>query len=260
MIISHKYRYLFIEIPVTGSYAIHQELCKYYDGHPILHKHATYPEFRGTATRDEQSYFVFASVRNPLDTTVSAFFKYKTNHKGAYSDTDASIQSDKIDYADIRHYESLKDPNATLESVFLKPAIWERPYSNMIEISSDYLDFVIRYENLAEDFAEVLRLLGIKQIRPVPIVNKTQGRDASWKSYYTPKMIEKAKRVYGPFMQKWGYEFPESWGDHCVSHRKMAEFHLVNMMKKTYLIHFRYNHKIYAKFVRLLNAELKKIM
>lgn len=258
MVISHKYRYLFIEIPLTGSWAIRHELCEYYDGSLILHKHATYPEFSRIATVDEKKYTVFATVRNPLDATVSGFFKLKTNHKGIFSNPEASINSHYIDYVDLKSYECLRNSNITFESSFLSSKIWERPYSDMIEVSSKFLDFVIRFERLNDDFAEVLRLLGIEQLRPVPIVNKTQSRKADWESYYTPDMIEKAKRIYGPFMQKWGYEFPVDWGDHRVSWIKQAEFRLVNLMKKVYLIHFRYNDQNYAKFIRVLHAQLKK--
>jgi len=48
MIVSHRHRYLFIEIPLTGSWAIHRELREHYGGSPILHKHASYPEYRRT--------------------------------------------------------------------------------------------------------------------------------------------------------------------------------------------------------------------
>jgi hypothetical protein len=45
MIVSHQYKCLFMEIPLTASWAISQELCRYYGGASILHKHATYVEF-----------------------------------------------------------------------------------------------------------------------------------------------------------------------------------------------------------------------
>ena len=260
MVISHKYRYLFIEIPSTGSWAIRKELCENYAGTPILHKHATYPEFRQIATDDEKSYFVFATIRHPLDTRVSGYFKIKTNHKDAFSNP-GSIESLEVDYVDLKRYERFKkNSNVTFEAGFLASKLWERPYSSMIELSGDRLDFVIRYENLQEGFAEALRRLGIKQVRAIPTSNKTQGRKSDWTSYYTPNMIEKAKRVYGPYMQKWGYEFPATWGDYQVSRVKQVEFRIVNLMKTIYLIHFRYNNKPYSKFVRKLRVYMDRIM
>lgn len=260
MIISHKYKYLFIEIPLTGSWAIRHELCAYYDGQPILHKHASYPEFRKIATDEGKKYFVFATVRNPLDAIVSNFFKYKTDHKGTFSNSEASLKSHIIDYADVKFYEYTQTSKITFESAFLRSKVWERPYSDMIEVSSDHLDFVIRYERLQQDFAQVLRLLDVEPVRLVPVTNKTQNRKTNWQSYYTPPMIEKAKRICGPFMQKWDYKFPPEWGDHEVSSIKKLEFRLANIMKKIYLVHFRYNDKPYAQTVRKFHAQLRKIM
>lgn len=260
MVISHRYKYLFIEIPLTASWAIHHELCTYYDGQLILHKPASYPEFRRIATDEEKKYFVFASVRNPLDAMVSGFFKYKTDHKRVFSNSEESLKYQIIDYADVNFYKHIRKSNITFESAFLSPKVWERPYSDMIEVSSDHLDFIIRYERLQEDFAEVLRLLGLEPVRPVPVTNKTQNRKANWESYYTPRMVEKAKRICGPFMHKWGYEFPPEWGDHQVSWQKQLEFRLANVMKKIYLVHFRYNDGPYARTVRKLHAQLRKIM
>ena len=86
MIISHTHKYLFVEIPLTASYAIRHELCEYYGGVPILHKHASFPDFLQIAAPHERDYFVFATVRNPLDETVSRYCKLRCDHKGTFSD------------------------------------------------------------------------------------------------------------------------------------------------------------------------------
>ncbi len=259
MVISHKYRYLFIEIPLTGSWAIYHELCKHYGGIPILHKHASYPEFLQTATVDEKEFFVFAGLRNPLDTAVSSYFKYKTDHKNAFSNPE-HLKSMKVDSLDVKRFEFIRDTNASFKTFFMQSSFWERPYSGMFELSSNHLDFVIRHENLQDDFTEVLRILGIAQVRPVPILNKTQGREADWRSYYTPPMIEKAKRVYGPFMMKWGYEFPDTWGEYRVSWKKQMEFRFVTLMMSIYLSNFRYSERTYARIVRELRARVRRFI
>jgi hypothetical protein len=258
MIISHKYRYLFIEIPLTGSWAIHKELCQFYGGSPVLHKHATYPEFQRIANEDERDYFVFATVRNPLDATVSGFFKLKTDHKGVFSDANASLESNKIDYFDVVAYNYLQSSEATFETTFMRPRIWRRPYSSMIDLCAGQLDFVLRFEKLNGDFAEVLSRLGITPERPLPVVNKTKGRDRDWSSYYTPAMISTAMKDYGPFMKKWGYQFPAKWGKCEVTRMKQLEYRIVILMKKIYLTHFRYSNSAFARFVRRTNVLLKR--
>jgi hypothetical protein len=253
VIISHRFKYLFIEVPLTASWSIHNELCEYYDGKAILHKHASYPEFCREASEDELDYFVFATVRNPLDVLVSGYFKLKGDHKGAFSRPE-SLEALKIDYSDVSKFNFINSTNASFEQFFVKYN--RRPYSSMIDLSADHLDYLIRFENLQKDFSGVLDYLGVDQKRPLPVSNRTLGRRNDWKSYYTPEVIERAKKVCGPFMNRWGYEFPSEWGDNNVSKVQELEYILYWFLKKLYLIHFRYNDKYYSKFLRYLRAKL----
>ncbi|NJN96772.1 MAG: hypothetical protein HC875_23010 [Anaerolineales bacterium] len=79
MIISHTHRYVFVQLPHAGSTAIGTELVENYEGVTILHKHAHYLEFLRIASADEKKYFVFSSIRNPLDEAVSIYTHFKTN-------------------------------------------------------------------------------------------------------------------------------------------------------------------------------------
>ena len=45
MIISHKYKYVFVGLPLAASTAISKELCEQYDGKAILAKHSIYQDF-----------------------------------------------------------------------------------------------------------------------------------------------------------------------------------------------------------------------
>lgn len=86
MIISGEHRYVFVELPRTGSTAIRKELLNQYGGRKILQKHSTYQEFLRTANEEEKRYFVFSGVRNPLDDAVSHYFKLASDHHGRFSD------------------------------------------------------------------------------------------------------------------------------------------------------------------------------
>jgi hypothetical protein len=255
MVVSHLHKYLFLEIPLTGSWAIRSELCELYGGVPILHKHATYPEFLSSATAAERRYFVFATVRNPLDKLVSRYYKLKTDHKGAFSDP-KSTERLTVDFSDRRKYEFITDTGATF-ATFLRE-FGRRPYGSFLDISADYVDFVIRFERLQEGFSEVLRLLGLEQVRRVPLVNKTRGRETDWVSYYTPDIIERAKKTCGPFMERWDYEFPPGWGEYKVSWITRAQDRLVSVLRTAYLTRFRYSNKPYARIIRRLRARLIK--
>ncbi len=85
MIISDTHRYLFVELPHTGTTAISQELRECYDGRKILHKHARYGDFLRGATASQRDYFVFSCIRNPLDEAVSIYARLRSDHRNAYS-------------------------------------------------------------------------------------------------------------------------------------------------------------------------------
>jgi hypothetical protein len=70
----------------------------------------------------------------------------------------------------------------------------------------------MRFESLEQDFGEVLRQLGLAQVRALPLRNKTRRDSISAFEHFTGKMRKKACWVFGPFMADWGYSFPENWG------------------------------------------------
>jgi hypothetical protein len=251
MIISHQHKYLFIEIPLTASWAISQELCRSYGGAPILHKHATYAEFRRIAAPEEKTYFVFATVRNPLDTIVSRYMKFVSDHKGTFS-SPKSVKELVADYSDIQKYRFIKSTGANFESYFRK--YFKIPFSDMIDLSSRHLDYVIRFEDLQQDFSRLLDRLKIRQVRPIPIVNKTRGKDRPFDSYYSSEIMDRAIKVCGPFMRKWGYEFPPGWGAHEPSLIDQAEYAIFNKLRYFYMIYLRYNDANYARVLRRLRA------
>ena len=85
MIISHKYKYLFIGLPFSASSAISKELYLEHEGEPYLSKHSLYFEFEKHASKQEKKYFVFAVLRNPMDIAVTVYEKMKANAKGNFT-------------------------------------------------------------------------------------------------------------------------------------------------------------------------------
>jgi hypothetical protein len=251
LVISSEYRYVFIEIPLTASWAIHHELCAHYGGEEILHKHATYPQFMRGATADQRSYFVFASVRHPLDVLVSNFTKIKTDHRDGYSNP---LAAEKLlsDYSDLRKHQWIQAHNASFASYFSK--YHRRPYSGLIDYSATALDYVIRFESLQQDFSRVLEMLGIEQVQPLPIVNRTEKKKATWQSYYTPEILGQAMKVCGPYMQRWGYDFPEGWGPHEPNWLDAVQYRFYNFLRSNYVNHFKYNTEFLGRSVRKLRA------
>ena len=211
MIISDEHRYLFVELPRTGSMAISAELREFYGGQAILGKHSTYREFLRVATPDQKRYFVFSGVRNPLDAAVSRYFQLRTDIRGRFTDPrKRKSRQTLVERIEDRAYRWVHERDADFTEFLLRWYLL--PYDTWTSLDHKRFDHVIRFEHLQEDFAEVLRRLRLEQVRPLPVVNRTDQRDRDFARYYTPKAIQRATWVFGPYMEEWGYPFPESWG------------------------------------------------
>jgi hypothetical protein len=239
MIISHEHRYLFVELPRTGSTAIRRELRDLYGGVPILHKHATYEEFLRKATPAERGYFVFSGIRNPLDDAVSQYFKLKTDHNRRMTDPSRTPRAKPLlnRIVDRRIFRYLERTDATFADYFMRYQ-W-LPYDRWSSLSHDRFDFVIRFEHLAEDFDEVLRRIGIDPKRPLPRVNSTAKRGRDWRDYYPPRTWARARRVFGPFMERWGYEFPAEWAAGPVRTSHRLQYRAFSFLATIYWRHLR---------------------
>ena len=227
MIISHRYKYVFVELPHTGSTAISAELRELYDGSKILRKHARYSEFLRTASSTEREYFAFSCIRHPLDVAVSVYFRYKTDHLGRYSEPRGSVTR-----SDVELFRFIQRTGADF-STYLRHAYGRPiPYDNFSREAHRDLDFVLRFESLADDFSKVLTLIGIEPRRPLPVANSTSERSSDFASYYAPEVVALAKWVFGPFMERWGYEFPPGWGSPRAPFTARVAFHVVGALRR----------------------------
>jgi hypothetical protein len=209
VIISHTHKYLFIELPRTGSTAVANELCESYDGRRILKKHATYRQFLKKATEEEKGYFVFSGIRNPLDKIVSLFFKYKTNQRGYDSPELYKNSNVFIAWLTKSQFSYVQRNDADFADFFTR--FYHLPYDDWSSLDHTHLDFIIHFERLEEDFAEALKRIGIESVRPLPVHNKTAQRDRDFWTYYTPGIRDRAVWVFGPYLKRWGYSFPAEW-------------------------------------------------
>lgn len=218
MIISHKYKYVFIQLDKTASTAIAKELMENYDGHPILWKHARYEDFMLVATPEEKKYFKFSGVRNPLDVNVSYYHVF-TDDIGLLG----KPNKDK--------YEYIKKHNATFSDYF-KKYVSNKIYCEWKMASFKKLDYVYKYENVQEEFSKILKMLKVEQIRPLPIFNETQSKNKNFESYYTKDIQGMTQIVFCDFMKKWGYSFPENW----TKPTKLQKYMLQPLIKTKFLL------------------------
>lgn len=214
MVIDHRYRFIFVELPLTATSAISKEIREQYGCEPFLNKHATYDDFLRKATTEEKKYRSIGSVRNPLDQTVSMYFKYKNDlderfstgrkRPGKWLRKSLARNRDKV------RYSYIIDNQATFEDYFMHFFKW--PYSNWSIVHHKQFDHIIRFEHLVEDYRKVFTELGLPITRDLPQANKTPEKKADFWSYYESDAAKRrAKFVFGPFMRYWGYTFPSDW-------------------------------------------------
>jgi len=240
MIISHKHKYIFVELPRTGSTAISKELRENYDGERIrtLRKHAYFHEFQTIASHEEKKYFVFSCLRNPLDDVVSMYFKFKTNHLNEFT------EAKDISRMSLKKFKFIRNNNDF--SAFLKK-FYKIPYDNWSSFAHKKFNYVIRYENIQTDFKKVLEQIGLEQKRPLPVINKTNEK-GHFLSYYTPKTHAHLKYIFGPFMKRWDFEFPPDCVDSRVPLSAEILFIIFSLPRKIY---WRYIQNSTSTFVKL---------
>ena len=204
MIISKPHKFCFFSVPRTASTAISKFLIEHFNGEQRGLKHSAYVQFIDKATPEEKEYFTFAGIRHPMDSAISEYFKKKNDHNGKFS---AGKQKNGRPIHDeaIKRYQYLVDTDASFSEYFLK--FYTEPYGlGFHNRTLKYMDLVIRYECLETDFIKACYHIGLDVTGiTLPKVNPTKKEGQHFQSFYTPEAVERAKEVFGFFMDQYGY-------------------------------------------------------
>ena len=232
MIISHKYKFVFVGLPFSASSAISKELNLMYEGKARLSKHSLYYEFLKNATVEELKYFVFAVLRNPMEIVVTGYEKMKANAKGNF--TNPQLFTENGGHITKKHrqrFQYIHKQGASFQQYFVR--YFRQPYDNLACLTIDNCDYVIRYENIENDYIEALKKVGIKNPRPLPVANKTVGKKTDILSYYSDEIKDQAIYVFAPFFKKYKYQFPETWGKNIQpSVKSLLHFKALSFLRK----------------------------
>ncbi len=229
MVISHTYKYIFIETPQTGCTAIRNELINHYKGEVILNKHSLYSEFLESASAEEREYFAFSSIRNPLDKHVSFFLKLKNNHKNRYTERlNFKGKRALISIKDKFMYERIQNMNLNY-SEFLQMS--KIPYDDISTLDHNRLNYLIRFENLNKDFENALKEIGINPVRELPLHNNTKHKKHYLEYYKDEKTKLAAINKFIVFMNYWGYKFPEDWNVSKISVKQKVIWNLFHIYR-----------------------------
>lgn len=234
-IISRARRYLFIMPPRTGCTAIGEgvllpELSGEWfpaegitdptTGHTILdRKHCDLAELRRhrlLGDQERQGLFTFATTRNPFDSLVSHYYKRRTVRNRELADPESFVHRrphavEGIKLATEVPFEEWLDyhlrPKSSRQRVraFLRGSAFNR--GDMYVRYAQGVDYVMRYERLQDDFAEVQRRIGVEQPVEIPRINATPSRDPDYRSYYTPRSRRLVEKVFAADLAHFGYVF-----------------------------------------------------
>ena len=207
MVICDQLGLVFIEIPNTGCTAIRETLLEHYEGEAVLHKHATYYEYRRYQAKRYKDFFVFGTVRSPLETICTQYRKLVYDHRERFSRADkrSSWSVTKT------HKQMFADVQGGLNFEQFLRKYFRHEYHNFYLTGSKNFDYVIRHEALQQGFDEVMRSVGVGDPVEIPKINQTEGKK-NVEDEYAPEVRPHAINIFGPFMKQWGYQFPEQWG------------------------------------------------
>lgn len=199
-----------VNVPPDGSL---------YDGDRLVVRkhHATYTQLveAGLMSAAQlDALLKFTCVRNPFDQMVSKYLKYvdrvdtKSTKKAAWRKDAANLKA--------KQDAGVTNPDfaAWLEFLFKtfdKVGKMESGPLNFL----NHADHVIRFEKLADGFAEVQRQAGIAE--PVAIIehNVTAARVEApgtkvkkrYTDYYDPASVALVEKTYAEVLQRFGYRF-----------------------------------------------------
>lgn len=212
MIISHKYKFIFIHITKCAGTSITHAISPYLGEEDIilgatkegeklseewrktngLHKHAKAQEIR-KVLGDEiwNNYFKFTFVRNPWDMLVSTYHWWLTTSWDDQWNTGQKIKAMK-DFG-----EYVYSPQCRTEGC------WDFVVDEEGEI---ILDFIGKQERMTRDFAFVCGRTGLPNIK---LPRKNASQHDEYTKYYTEEIIELVGKKFAADIQLFKYSFGE---------------------------------------------------
>jgi hypothetical protein len=196
-----QHQFIFVHIPKTAGNALQSILSAYSEDIIIaggnkdgIHRFGLYSTY-GTAKHSTLAdYFSalgpesfwskrrFTCIRNPWDRAISFYF---SPHHGHHAwDRDKFIHM--------------------LDKIQPMTAFLRLPITATGKISEQNLDFIIRYEQLHEDFSRLCDILGIKK-KILPVINR--GNRRPYPDYYDSELIQIVGTRFREDIELFGYEF-----------------------------------------------------
>jgi len=192
-----KRKVLFIHVPKTAGISIQQTLfgCRYFG-------HEMYRQYELALDREQLApLFKFTFVRNPWDRLVSAWTYLR---EGGYNQADKDWFAARArSFPDFESFVLGWLARTDVDGAYFH----FRPQVRYLENGHGRLEmnFVGRFERLAEDFAHVAQIFGCSA--PLQNHNRTQSRTPVYRDYYTARSARAVAQVYREDIRAFGYDF-----------------------------------------------------
>jgi hypothetical protein len=177
-----------------------------------------------------------------MDTVVSLYFRYRSNHRNAYTQPKVARMPWSRRILNLNKYRYIRDHEADFSDFFIR--YYHLPYDNWSHLNHMDMDFVVRFERLVQDFERVLLKLNIPVVRPLPAANTTPMRAATCMDYYDDRAMTRARRVFGPFMRRWNYPCPEQWETGLTDQLSDLQFRALSPARVFFWKHLRYQYLV----------------
>ena len=91
---------------------------------------------------------------------------------------------------------------------------------------------MVKRPRIIKKSRDALKKSGIKNPKDLPVENKTDGKKKDLSEYYTKDIQSLALFVFGPFLKKYDYEFPEYWTHTKITLSAKFLFYLGGIIRK----------------------------
>jgi hypothetical protein len=201
--ISFQKRFLFVHIPKTAGNSIQSILREYSEDELV-------------ALRDEQDGVERFGLRNP---------KYKIRKHSTLADYRVALGEDQFD--DLYKFTCVRNPWDRMVSYYFTPTqntgAWDRkkfrkviakalPVADYLRLDQDQedpfanVDYIMHFENLADDFRIVCETLGLS---PATLPQYNRSTREHYSKYYDAELRELVRMRFAAEIERFGYTFEE---------------------------------------------------
>lgn len=213
--ISHKKKYIFIEVPKTASTSLRKVLgfskrphldiveirknmiynWPFPEGSGIIGKFQKLNKFIPSKIRENviekqfNSYFKFGFVRNPWDRVVSLYYR-----------KEGIKMVDRITFDEFVSWIQYSSDTSIHTSVHKNQLDWFTDENGKVIV-----DFIGKFESLEDDYEIIMKKLGID--KELPHVNNGKNNKLHYAEYYSSKTKDIIAEKFKVDIEYFGYEF-----------------------------------------------------